>query len=166
MCAFGFGIYHGGDPDWGYAMIQRAAELNPNSLSVACLAGNTALHWGSIEDAERYLRRGTGLDPSHPTQGNILGGLARISMIKGHFEAALVSARRAHAASPNYGAVRWTLIAANAHLGRREAAKGLLGSFNADHPDVTVQSIRAGQPNGGRMSSTLDGLDYAGLARG
>ena len=162
----GFGMFRTADPDWGYGLIQRSAELNPHSLTALSLAGQAAMHWGSLVDAEAYLRRGTVLDPQHPAQGMVLNGLARIRMIEGQFDQALVWANRAYLANRTFGGTRWTLIAANAQLGRAEVSAGFLDRFRADHPGVTIATIRAGQPTRARLSSTLEGLDRAGLVRG
>jgi TolB-like protein len=162
----GFGMFRSADPALGYGLMQRAVELNPHSLTALSLAGQAAMHWDSLADAEAYLQRGLGLDPQHSFQGGVLNGLARIRMIHGQFEEALVWAERAYVANPSFGGTRWTLIAANAQLGHAEVAAGFLDRFHTDHLGVTIKTIRAGQPTRARLSSTLEGLERAGLAHG
>jgi hypothetical protein len=57
------------------------------------------------------------------------------------------------------------LIAANAHLGRMDEARRYLAEFRRLAPEVTVASIRAGQPDKDptRIAPILAGLHLAGL---
>ena len=57
------------------------------------------------------------------------------------------------------------LIAANAHLGRMDEARRYLAELRRLAPEVTVASIRAGQPakDPGRIEPILEGLRLAGL---
>ena len=165
MAQFGFGLFRAGDPETGYSLMQRAADLNPNSLKAVCLAGFAAVNWGrSLADAEAYFHKGLSLDPRHRNFGAIMGGLSRIRMDQGDFEDAIRWAGRAHLANPHHGGSHWTLIAANAMLGRTEEAARCLDRFRVEHPGVTIDRIKAGQPNPARLSSTLEGLERAGLA--
>ena len=54
--------------DWGMAVIQSAAEANPNSLRVVIRAGICHLHCGDIEDALAYFHRAIRLSPRDPTR--------------------------------------------------------------------------------------------------
>ena len=162
---FGFGLSRSGDPGWGYGLMRRSLDLNPNNIRAGCLTGHAAMHWGKPADAEIYLRRGLSLDPHHYSRGAIMAGLSRIRMANGDFEAALQWATRAHHANPNYGGTHWTLVAASAVLSRAEKSGCFLARFRADHPGVTVERIKSGQPGSALLTSTLEGLDRAGLAR-
>jgi hypothetical protein len=85
--------------------------------------------------------------------------------MQGRFEDALRWAKRAQTINANYGASHWTLVAGSHLAGRKEEAGENFRRFRSLHPGVTVQSIRAGQPTrSGRMTSTLEGLEAAGLA--
>jgi hypothetical protein len=57
------------------------------------------------------------------------------------------------------------LIAANARLGRMEEARRHLANLLSISPEVTVTSIRAGQPAKipNRIESVLEGLLLAGM---
>ena len=72
---------------------------------------------------------------------------------------------RSLALNANFGATHWMLIAANAQLGRMDEARRLLTEFKKISPEVTVQSIWAGQPQKDpvRLAAILDGLRLAGL---
>lgn len=164
LALFGFGLFRSGDPDGGYNLIRRAADLNPRSVKAVCLAGQAAMNWGRLSDAEAYFRKGLKLAPQHPSQSSIMSGLSRIRMAQGRFEDALRWATRAHAINANFGGTHWTLVAANAMLGRSDEATRLLARFHVGHPGVTRMRIKAGQPSRARLSSTLEGLARAGLA--
>ena len=58
--------------------------------------------------------------------------------------------------------------AANAQLGRMDEARRHLAKFRTLAPDVTIASIRAGQPeyDPSRMAAILEGLRIAGLEEG
>lgn len=164
LAHFGFGLFRSGDPEGGYDLMRRAADLNPHNVTLACLAGQAAMNWGSLADAEVYYRKGLSLDPGHVSRGSIMGGLSRIRMAEGDFEGALLWADGARRVNPNYGGTHWTLISANAMLGRTAESGRLLDRFRSDHPGVTCDRIKTGQPARARLSSTLEGLDRAGMA--
>lgn len=164
LAQFGFGLVRAGDPERGYALMRRAADLNPNNPNAVCLAGYGAVNSGRFAEGEADLRRGLSLDPSHRNYGALMGGLSRLSMARGDFEGALRWAGRAHRANPHHGGSHWTLVAANAMLGRAEDAALSLEKFRIDHPGVTIERIRSGQPNHAPLSSTLEGLERAGMA--
>ncbi|HVY19154.1 MAG TPA: winged helix-turn-helix domain-containing protein [Bauldia sp.] len=164
---FGFGLYRGGDRDAALAMLRHAVEMNPNSITALIHHATSNMHWGRIDVAETQYRRALRLVPLSPDQTHVLGGLSRIRMIEGRFEEALSLAERALLFNPNYGGAHWTRIAANAHLGRREAARRHLATFQRQQPGVTIASVRSAQPTrGARMATTLEGLEAAGLPSG
>jgi TolB-like protein len=167
LALFGVGIYRTGDRDMGHAVMQRAAALNPNSLTALVYAATSNMHWGRLDESEVQLNRALGLAPSEPAQGFVMGCLSRISMMHGRFEEAVAWATRAIAFNPNYGGTHWTLVSATAQLGHDEEAARHLERFRSIHPGVTVTSVKAGQPTRpGRMAATLEGLECAGLAIG
>jgi DNA-binding winged helix-turn-helix (wHTH) protein len=167
LALFGVAIYRAGDHDMGHAVMQRAAARNPNSLTALVYAATSNMHWGRLDEAEAQLNHGLGLAASDPAQGFVTGCLSRISMMHGRFEEAVAWATRAVAINPNYGGTHWTLVSATAQLGHDGAASRYLERFRGIHPGVTVMSVRTGQPTRtGRMASTLEGLERAGLAVG
>lgn len=161
---FGGLLYKSGDLDRGLALTRQAASRNPNSLTAMIYAGTAAMQWGNMVEAEVLYRRALRLDPHNWAQVYVLGGLARIRMMQGRFEQALVWAERAFQTYPNYGGTHWTLIAAAAHLGRREQAAACLRRFRLLQPEASIAGIRSGNPTRqARMNSTLEGLAEAGM---
>ena len=151
--------------DWGMAVMEAAVEANPNDLLVVLFAGIAHLHCGSIEDALAFFHRANRLSPRDPIAYLSLTGIAHAQMILGNYAEALAWALRSLALNANFGATHWMLIAANAQLGRMDEARRLLTEFKKISPEVTVQSIWAGQPQKDpvRLAAILDGLRLAGL---
>ena len=89
-------------------------------------------------------------------------------MVRGDYAEALVWATRSLALNTRFDPTYWMLIAANAHLGHMEEARRYLQDSRAIAPDVTVASIRAGQPakDPARVAAILEGLRLAGLPEG
>jgi len=167
LCA-GALIHASKEYDWGMAVMQAAAEANPNSLLVALTAGISHLHCGAIEDALAYFHRAIRLSPRDPSAYLSLTGIAHAQMVLGDYVEGLAWAMRSLSLNANFGATHWMLIAANAQLGRMDEACRLLGEFRKIAPGVTVASIRAGQPQQtpSRMAAILEGLRLAGLDEG
>lgn len=144
--------------------MHRAVERNPNSIPALLFAGTGTMHWGDVEKAEAMFRRALKLDPTDPDQVFVLGGLARIRMMRGKYDEAIGWARKALAVDVNYGAAHWSLIAAAALLGEREDADRHLSRFRRLQPEASLEGIRRGQPaRPDRMTSTLEGLELAEL---
>lgn len=155
----------GKDYDAGMAVIRTAAEANPNDLFVSAAAGVATLHCGDLDEALAYLLRTIRLAPNDPDARFSMTGIAMINIIRGDYEAALSWAARSLALNAHFDATYWMLIAANAHLGRIDAARRFLEKLTTIAPGVTLASIRAGQPAKipGRIDPVLDGLRLAGL---
>ncbi len=153
------------DYDWVQIMARSALDTNPNSISVIISAAIVELHCGSVARAVELLERALALSPRDPMRHATLCGLAHCRIVTGDYDQALDRATEALAASTNYDPTWWMLIAANVHLGRMEAARAALARFTALSPDVTIASIRAGQPkkDPGRIEPILEGLRLAGL---
>lgn len=164
LSLFGMSLFNAGEPDLGFATIQRAVTLNPNSLMASLTAGLVSVHWGDLEEAEAQLRRAYRLNPLDPLQRFVLGGLARIRLVEGRFEAALGLSTRAMGVNANLGQTHWARIAASASLGRLDEAAYRLERYKERHPGVTIADIRAGQPyRDNRAAPILEGLERAGL---
>ena len=164
LALFGAALFRTGELDDGLALMQRAVSLNPNDVTALLWAATGSMHWGNVAAAEGYYRRALRLCPTDPRQVHVMGGLSRIRMMEGRFDDALVWAQRALQVHHNYGAAHWTRVAANANLGRLTEAETELKRFRQAQPQVTVSSIRNGQPGrANRMAATLEGLELAGL---
>jgi tetratricopeptide (TPR) repeat protein len=139
---------------------------SPNNVAVIGEAAITNLLAGSLDAALVLSRRAIELSPGDPRQAVPLGALAHTLIVLGRYEEALEPAARAVAFHARFHFAYWMLIAANAHLGRMEAAKSWLAEYLKLHPAATIESIAAGQnprwPE--RIEPILNGLRLAGLA--
>jgi hypothetical protein len=81
---------------------------------------------------------------------------------------ALSIAERSLAVHTSFDPTYWVLIAANAHLGRVDEAWGWVAKFRALVPGITIERIRAAQPDKdpSRMAAILEGLRLADLDEG
>ncbi len=158
-------LIHLREYDRGFELIQQAVAINPNNLDVVNFAGVANLHCGSLEEAIKYFLRAERLSPNGSSSHWILTGLAHVELLRGNWEQALIWAGKSIAANAYYGPSFWMLIAANARLGRMEEARRHLANLLAISPEVTVASIRAGQPAKipNRIEPVLEGLLLAGM---
>ncbi len=149
----------------GTELARRAIDSNPNELSAVNVAGINELHFGDIDVAANYFQRAIRLNPRDVSAPWPLTAMAHVEMIKGNFVEALHWAERSWALNPQYYFGYWTLIAANAHLGRLEEARRWLAKFRILAPSATITSILAGEPakDPSRMASFIEGLRLAGL---
>ena len=134
-------------------------------LSTCARTGVAHLHCGDLEEALACFHRAFRLSQGKWAAGASLTGIAHAHMILGNFAEAREWATRSLALNPAYDPTFWMLIAANAHLGRKDEARRLLAEFRRLSPDVTVAGIRGGQPakDPGRIEPILEGLRLAGL---
>ncbi len=160
-------IQIGRDYDGGMAVVQAAAQANPNDLMVTIAAGVATMHCGDLESALGYFRRAIHLRPTDPDNRISWSGTAMVHILRGEYEAALGCASRALALNDRFDPTYWMLIAANAHLGRMESARACLDRLLAIAPGITLARIRAGQPaRFPRIEPVLDGMRLAGLPEG
>jgi len=153
------------DYDRGLALIRRAVEANPNNLLIVSCAGVAGLHLADVEEALGYFHRAIRLSPLDPSAHWTLTGIAHAHMILGNYRDAIDWASQSLAVNSSYSPTYWMLIAANALLGDMTEAHRLLRVFRRIAPEVSIASIRSGQPgkDSSRIGSILDGLRLAGL---
>ncbi|OHV78147.1 winged helix-turn-helix domain-containing protein [Ensifer sp. LCM 4579] len=151
--------------DWAVAVLQSAAEANPNNLMVVVRAGLAHLHCGNLDAALSHFYRANRLSPGDRGAHFSLCGIADVHMIRGEYAEAISWAARALASNPNFDPTLWVLIAANAHLDRMEEAHRHLRALKRLTPAVTIARIKAGQPakDPTRIAALLEGLRKVGL---
>ena len=153
------------DYERGIELAHYAIDANPNNLNAVSVAGVTALHFGDVQEAINYFHRGIRLNPRDPNAPWPLCGIAHAELVRGNYTEALRWAGKSFALDPQFSITYWMLIAACAHLGRMDEARVWLAKFRVLAPNVTVASIREGQPvtNPSRIAAVLEGLRLAGL---
>ncbi|MDG4885372.1 adenylate/guanylate cyclase domain-containing protein [Mesorhizobium sp. WSM4884] len=151
--------------DRGMQIVANALEANPNSQFVLMTAGIAEFHCGSLQDSLAHSQRAIVMSPGDPTAPWAITNIALVHMALGNYAEALKFAERSMAVNAELDPSYWTLIAANAQLGRMDEARRYLAKFQALAPDVTIASIRAGLPeyDPSRMAAILEGLRLAGL---
>lgn len=153
------------DYDWGLAVLQAAAESNPNNPLAVVRAGLGHLHCGNVDDALNHYHRANRLTPGDRGAHLSLCGIAHAHVVLGEYDQALAWASRALASNPNFEPTLWMLIAANAHLGHMKEAHRYLVGLKRLTPGITIERIRAGQPGKypERIAGILEGLRLAGV---
>ncbi len=154
--------------DWGMAVVQAAAEANPNNLNILTRAGIAALHCGTIDEALARFRRANRLSPFDAFAHIWLCGTAHCHIILGNYEEALNWASRSLALNTNFDPTYWMLASANSHLGHIGEAKRFLAELQRLAPGISIAHIMAGQPakDPSRMAALLEGLRLAGMPEG
>jgi TolB-like protein len=151
--------------DRGMRLVARALEYNPNNIRVLVCAGISHLHCGQVEEAIRLSERALRLSPGDPDGHFSMTTIAHAHMILGDYDRALEWAERAQSLNTRNNATHWMLIAANALLGNMVEARRRVSEFRAMVPEVTIETIVAGQPSKdpARLAAVLDGLRQAGM---
>ena len=74
--------------DWGLAVLESAAMINPNHEGVVVRAGVAHLHCGDLEQALDYFHRALRLNAGDPESAAALTGIAHAHLVLGnHAEA-------------------------------------------------------------------------------
>jgi len=142
--------------------LEPAMALNPNHETVVVNAGIVHMTAGSLDKAEEYYLRAIDMAPN---EGVALTGMAWVTLFRRHYEDALNWATRALAINPNFNAIYWVLISANAYLGRGGEAKRWLAAFNRISGGASLKSIRRGESIRipARFEIFLEGLRLGGM---
>jgi TolB-like protein/DNA-binding winged helix-turn-helix (wHTH) protein len=159
-------LLHMSDDDMGaLAAAETAYQSNPNDYQVANIAGTVHLLCGDLDVAVARYSLAISQGPADFHSRFARTGLAHALIIRGEFQKAVEVASDSLAASNGFAATYWMLIAANAHLGRMEAAKRFLGMLLERWPNSTLKLVRAGQPRfkPERVDPILEGLAKAGM---
>jgi TolB-like protein/Tfp pilus assembly protein PilF len=144
---------------------RRACAINPFSMQAFRHFGVASIHCGDLGEAYDAFQHAFRRSPQGLLAPVSLTGLAHVCIIRGDYEEALGWAEKSLAISARYDATYWMLIAANAHLGRLDAARNHLAELRKRVPNETVAVIKAGQPDydPSRIAPILEGLCMAGM---
>lgn len=171
MSLFGSALINTFHRDVGLIAVNRAVELNPNSLYVLLGAGYANYKVGSLDDSDAFYRRALVLSPEPLTQRVAMTGVARGYIMARRYAEARDWALQSLAISEGYSGTFGILIAATAHLGRMEEARRHLARFQTLAPGVTLARIAASWGNDAspnpypeRIAPILEGLKAAGMS--
>ena len=153
------------DYDLGYEVATTAAQANPNDLFAVTVAGVAELHCGDLDRAIALFTRALRLSGGGPDSQLALTFIAHACVVRGAYAEALDHGTRSLMFNSHFDPTYWFLIAALAHLGRIDEARGYLATLLAEKPGVTLAGIRAGQPARlpQRIEPVLAGLRLAGM---
>lgn len=153
-----------GEPDAGYALINRAYAINPNSQAIAKVVGYAHWHRGSFDDAAACTLRALQLSPAGGQAHRCMSQMARAHLSAGRIEDALVWGLRAmeNPGGPDFA--RCVAAACYAHMGRMEEARATVRSTLAIWPALTIAGLLG---PGGRPDAhdrlLVEGLRMAGM---
>jgi tetratricopeptide (TPR) repeat protein len=119
----------------GLGVLQRAASLNPNDVTVLSLAGIGHLFLGDIDTAEPYLERAMLLSNAAPDAFMPMTSLAALQFFRGNYTAALKLANKSVASNPNWDFSWWVIIAAAAETGNQSRVNEAIESLERFAPD-------------------------------
>ena len=164
QCAIAL-IQPGRDYDAGMAVIDQAAQVNPNDLYVLQVAGVMHTHCGDLDTALRLFDRVLRLGLPDSSIRFALTGTAHVNIIRGNHAVALDYASRSLALNDRFDPTYWMLIAGHAHLGQIDRAKDWLKALLRIAPDISLARIVAAQPSrhAERFSPIVEGLRLAGF---
>jgi tetratricopeptide (TPR) repeat protein len=155
-----------GDFDRALAFFDRALRLNPSSAFTWALSALTYSYVGEPDGALQRLKRYRELAAPDLYFSYFETVYAVAYTFKGDYERAVLAARRAIEANPNFTASYKPLIASLGHLSGREEARVFVDKLLMLEPDFTVERFRQTYP----IKRTLDrdrymtGLRLAGIA--
>jgi DNA-binding SARP family transcriptional activator len=155
-----------GDFDRALAFFDRALRLNPSSAFTWALSALTYSYIGEPDAALQRLKRYRELAAPELYFSYFETVYAVAYTFKGDYERAVLAARRAVEANPNFTASYKPLIASLGHLGGREEARLFVDRLLSLEPDFTVERFQQTYP----IKKTLDrdryttGLRLAGIA--
>jgi TolB-like protein len=151
--------------DLARATGRRALAANPNMMLAVIIAGINELHLGDLAVADELAVRALTLSPAEPMRFLPLILRAHVAIVSGRPEDALAIADEALALNLTYAPTHWMLTAANALVGRIDAARRASARLQAAIPGTTISSIERGQPKKlpDRIEPVLRGLRLAGL---
>jgi tetratricopeptide (TPR) repeat protein len=153
-----------GEPDAGYALIDRAYAVNPNSQAIAKLVGYAHWHRGSFDDAVACTLRALQLSPTGGQNLRCMSQIARAHLSAGRIEDALVWGLRTleSPAAPDFA--RCVTAACYAHMGRLDEARATVRATLAIWPVLTIASLLGpGYRVGSHDGLLVEGLLKAGM---
>jgi adenylate cyclase len=123
------------------ALLARALQIEPNSAWAWGRSGWLSAYRGHSNIAIARFDRAIRLDPSSPSNGNNLVGIAAAHFGAGRYRAAAAWTRRALREQPQLRWANRTLAASYARLGERAEALRCLEALRRYSPDLTVGQV-------------------------
>ena len=145
--------YIGGAHREGLTALQRAAQLNPNSATVAMLLGWVHIYMSQNDAAIEQLRRAMRISPLHPNISVMSAGIGNALLQKGDPQAAVTCYEQALTEDPELATVQLGLMGCYWALGRSEDSARMADWFRAKVPDMTISIFRRTRPQTNELYS-------------
>ena len=146
----------------GLRVVKRALELNPCDVAVIFVVGVAHLANGDFEQALMFLHRAIDIQPNDAYEA--MGVAAYVYCCLGRFEEALLWSQRCLARKEEYEPAHWVAVAANAQLGRIEAAHVALEGLLRLAPGLTLKKLsRVAKKNVEQDFLIVNGLRLVGV---
>jgi adenylate cyclase len=130
------------DRDEGFALFERALNLNPSSTDGWAMSGVAHAYEGDLTAAVNHLERSTGLNPLHRQIPRQVFGFVVANIMAGRYEQALTWSERALRDIPaDYINLR-ARAALLGLLGRREEAQQAVSQLLTILPGLTFSRVR------------------------
>ncbi|MEX1994506.1 MAG: hypothetical protein WD929_07575, partial [Steroidobacteraceae bacterium] len=153
-----------GEPEAGYALINRAYAINPNSQAIAKVVGYAHWHRGNFDEAVACTLRALQLSPTGGQALRCMSQIARAHLSAGRIEDALVWGLRTLEGLAAQDFALCVAAACYAHMGRHEEACASVQATLAIWPALTIAGLLG---PGGRPDAhdrlLVDGLLKAGM---
>jgi TolB-like protein/class 3 adenylate cyclase/Flp pilus assembly protein TadD len=138
----GFALGFAGELEEANALLDRSLALNPNSSRAWTFGGFVSMFSGSPETAIERFHRATRLSPLDPAAWSYFYGLGLSHLILGNDEHAIEWAEKSLRERRGYPGALRVLAAANAHLGRPEAAQIARKRLSGVTADQSISELR------------------------
>ena len=130
----------------GLTALQRAAQLNPNSATVAMLLGWVHNYMSQNDAAIEQLQRAIRISPLHPNIGVMSAGIGNALLQKGDPQAAVAYYEQALTEYPEFASTQLGLMGCYWALGRFKDSARMANWFRAKVPDMTISTFRRTRP--------------------
>jgi adenylate cyclase len=140
---------------------QRAIDLNPNNATAYLELGWVLLWSGRVDEAIVALERSLRLDSTSPQNGWWHLGMAYY--LKGRYPDAVKMLEAGLTKKPGFAGFYIGLAAANARMGRMQAAGRAVEDLRRLDPFFKVDSFGGGFRNAADRAAIVEGLRLAGL---
>jgi adenylate cyclase len=163
----GFGIaYLAGELETGAAHIERALLLNPNSAAAWSASGWVRTFLGEPADAIERFKRAMRLSPLDPLAYDAFAGMGAAYLFAGHYDEAVVWARKASQEQPNWATGWRTAAIAYALSDRIVEAREAMTRLREIDPGLRLSNLARVAPPFRRpedLARWTEGLRKAGL---
>ncbi len=152
-------------PHEALALHERALALNPNLSMAWAFSAGTYTYLGNIDEAERRVRHYKQLSPLDPHAFLYDTTFTMVALLKGEYEAAVISGREVSQLNAGYSAVLRPYLAALGHLGWAEEAAQVRGRLLAIEPRFSLRAwvARSLFERPQDMAAFTEGLRRAGV---